>query len=222
VRILILFIIVFSSNVFAQPAPPTGPTAAAPTPPPGAFFYYCQATNSYYPNVPTCDAGWIAVPVGQAIPIMPIFRPLPRATEQTVQSQPNSVDLEFFGRALFYSLDYDRAVSAHVTLGIGISSWEAHSWSHDYDGTVTVVPAYANYYFSLNPNRGFVTVGVDWIHVNHAGYNNDTFMNNGFAGVAGGGYEMREHSGLLLRLGGILIAGRTAMVSPLASVGFGF
>ncbi len=190
-------------------------------PPTSVFFYYCQKSNSYYPSVSQCDEGWIAVPAGPAVPV-PYVEPAPKATQETVKSQPNAVSFEIFGRAYSYSLDYDRAISDHISLGAGISSWESRDWWHDYDATITVVPIYANYYFSQNPGRGFVSVGVDWISVTQAGFNDTTFANNGFAAVAGGGYEIRDVSGFLLRLGGFLIVGRSVSVVPLASIGFGF
>lgn len=44
----------------AAPAPPPAPPAppAAST----AYWYYCQSSRAYYPNVPTCSEEWVKVP----------------------------------------------------------------------------------------------------------------------------------------------------------------
>ena len=204
------------------PAPATPPTAVPPAPPSGAFFYFCQKSNAYFPTVKTCDEGWVAVPTGPSIQLIQFPEPAPPATEETTRSQPNAVSIEILGRALSYSLDYDRAISPSLTLGIGISSWQSNNWWQDYHSTVTVVPVYANYYFSEKPRRGFISAGVDWISVTEAGYNDNTFSNNGFAAVIGGGYEVHDTSGFLLRLGGYAIAGRSFIISPSAVLGYAF
>jgi hypothetical protein len=39
-----------------------GPNYFSETLPPQSYWYYCQSTNAYYPNVQTCDEAWIKVP----------------------------------------------------------------------------------------------------------------------------------------------------------------
>lgn len=34
------------------------PTAAMPGQPPAAYWYFCDATKTYYPYVQTCTGGW--------------------------------------------------------------------------------------------------------------------------------------------------------------------
>lgn len=42
--------------IVTQPAPqPVGP-------PPAQFWYFCAASNGYYPYVPSCPSGWETVP----------------------------------------------------------------------------------------------------------------------------------------------------------------
>jgi hypothetical protein len=216
-----------------QPAPPPAlglpPGHPQPLPPgpgenPTTFFYYCDKTKAYFPHVNHCPEGWIAVPVSsEAAPLdWSDLTPAELATEETVKSQPNSLNVELVGRALVYSLNFDRAISPHCTIGVGISSWRETNWWQDYHATVTVVPAYVDYFFSQQPRRAFVSAGADWIHVSRAGYSDNTFTNTGFAAVIGGGYELRDVSGFLLRLGGYVIVGRSVVISPSVAIGFAF
>jgi hypothetical protein len=224
--------------VQAAPVAPAPPPAEPPPSPiteaepaPTTFFYYCERTKTYFPNVQTCPTGWIAVPAGAAIPAQeqPQMRPWPAPVHrysvnapEIVHSQPNVVSFEFFGRALLYSVNYDFAVSDHLSLGIGISSWESRDWWTSVDSSVTVVPIYGNYYFSQHLGRGYISLGADWISVSSIGNNSNTFANNGMAAVIGGGYEARDASGYLLRFGGYVIAGKTTTINPSVSVGYAF
>jgi hypothetical protein len=198
---------------------------APPAPPPAGFFYYCDAARAYFPTVETCPAGWIAIPAPPPPPMPPrahLWEINAPESEEVVKSHPNAISLEMFGRALFYSLNYDRAVSEHISVGIGASYWETEDWWHDYIADVTVVPVYGNYYFSRRPHRGFLSAGVDWVTVTQSGYNHSTFANNGFAAVIGGGYEYLDSSGFLIRVSGFAIAGRSLDVSPSISLGYAF
>lgn len=199
-----------------QPEPPSQPEKTSPP-----YFYYCEKAKAYYPTITKCEEGWVAVPAAAASPTVRWPEPRPPATEETVKSQPNVVSVELFGKTFLYSLDYDRSICPHLALGVGIASWQANTWL-DYHATVTVVPIYANYYFSQQPLRGFLTAGVDWISVTQAWDNDNIFANNGFAGVIGGGYEIRDNSGFLLRFGGLIIAGRSIIFNPEVNVGFAF
>jgi hypothetical protein len=40
------------------PAPPAGPAPSAQQ----QFWYYCQPSGAYYPNVQTCAEPWVKVP----------------------------------------------------------------------------------------------------------------------------------------------------------------
>lgn len=41
-----------------QPVPPAGSAPAAPP----QYWYYCERSAAYYPNVQTCDEPWVKVP----------------------------------------------------------------------------------------------------------------------------------------------------------------
>jgi len=229
-----------NSNAFAQtsatpdtqvqPAPATALPPTVATVPvvtqsqPAGFYYYCEREKTYYPTITHCAEGWIAIPVGAPPPVAEHHwqTPTQPATEDDVRSRPNVVSIELFGRALVYSLNYDRAVSEQLTLGLGVTSWHVSNRWQDYSSTVTVVPFYGNYYFTQNAGRGFISAGFDLISSSDSGDHNGTFTNSGVAGVFGGGYEYRDKAGFLIRLGGFLIIGRSVDISPSLSLGYAF
>ncbi len=143
-------------------------------------------------------------------------------SQEAVIARPNMITLEFLGRSLVYSLDYDRRISEHWAIGLGISTWQATVRWANYQASVTVIPIYANYYFSELPSRGFLTGGFDIIQNSNPGFDSSTFASNGGAGLIGGGYEMRDPSGFTIRLGGDLIIGRSVLINPSMSVGLAF
>jgi hypothetical protein len=208
------------------PSPSTAPVispAATPAAPAG-FYYFCARTTAYFPTVADCADGWIAIPVGSPPPAFERRSPefFTQEPNDVVQGRPNSATLEIGGQSLYYSLNIDHALNNHWTLGIGISYWEDSNWWRSYQSSITVVPVYANYYFTEKQRRGFISFGADWINSSNPGYSNSTFTNSGVAGVVGGGYEHRANSGFILRLGGSLIVGRSVSLSPFASFGLTF
>jgi hypothetical protein len=50
------------------------PPATAATP---QYWYYCEATQNYYPYTPTCPNGWKMVPAAPPVPVMPPSPPPP-------------------------------------------------------------------------------------------------------------------------------------------------
>ena len=216
--------------VIQTPPPPASALQAPPTAAldradrPSSFLYYCAKANAYYPNVPNCPEGWVAIPVRSPEHSRRgwFFSHSADTPDEAVTARPNAVSLEVGGRALSYSFNFDRSLTDHISLGIGIGTWSMRNWWTGYSATVTAVPLFADYYFNNKPGRGYISAGVEWISVSQDGPNNNTFDNNGVAGVFGGGYEIRSNSGLLLRLGGYLIVGRSTLVNPGVTLGYTF
>ena len=184
---------------------------------PAVFYYYCGSVKAYYPAVTSCPEAWVAIPL-----VSPHGLNYFGETEEPVQTHPWSASIEFYGRALQYSLDFDRSISKHLTLGSGISSWHATSDWSGYQATITVIPIYANFYFTEWQSRGFISLGGDLISASQSRTGDHTFENTGVAAVFGCGYEYRSYSGFLLRVAAFLIVGRSTILSPGIDVGMAF
>lgn len=55
----------YPAPVYPFPNPYEPPVVQLPhaaLPPPTAYWYYCEATKSYYPYVASCPLGWQRVP----------------------------------------------------------------------------------------------------------------------------------------------------------------
>jgi hypothetical protein len=235
-NILLMSLFFCSASSFAE-TPPVQPLPAPNVPPsslppaavsgdsqPAGFYYYCASLKAYYPTVMNCPEPWIGIPLGSpsAAPDSKESEAASLEAKEAINSRKNSASLEIFGRALLYSLNFDRAISDHVTLGLGISSWDASAHWANYSAAITVLPFYANYYFSDSQSRGFISLGADLIKASQSGPNNETFENSGAAAVLGGGYEYRDLSGFLIRLGAYLIVGRSIDLNPSVSIGIAF
>ncbi|HEY8027382.1 MAG TPA: hypothetical protein VIF60_22755 [Burkholderiaceae bacterium] len=67
----------YPNPIYPYPGPWEPPVAtvvtpgAAVTPPPTNYWYFCQASNSYYPYVSACPGGWQRVPATPAPPAAP-------------------------------------------------------------------------------------------------------------------------------------------------------
>jgi hypothetical protein len=194
---------------------------------PTGFFYYCASLRAYFPATPQCPEAWIAIPISGPV-TTPVglglwTEPTPVDTvKEAVSDRPNTFSLELFGRALAYSVNLEHAFTERFSIGVGYSSWESTDWWDNYDATITVVPVYFSFYFSREPDRGFLSVGVDWIRNSEPGYDRDPFSNNGTAATIGIGYESRSNDGFLFRLAAYAIVGRTTDLSPGISVGYSF
>jgi hypothetical protein len=206
----------------ALPPPNDGPGGARP---PGAYYYYyCQKLGAYYPSVKSCPDAWIAVPMeNQTQDYWYHWQPLGyHHSIEMDNSRPNSINLELFGRAELFSFNFDRALTDHLTLGIGISSWRESDWWQNYSATIVVVPVYANYYFTKKSRRGYLTGGADFISASSPGPNSNLYDHNGTAATIGGGYEQRETNGFLFRIGGVAVFGRTSALNPSVVIGYSF
>lgn len=111
------------------------------------------------------------------------------SAEEQLQSSSNVVALEVMGRTGFYSLSYERILSADLSAGVGFSFFPSdqerfsrHSWWR--------APLYVNGYFlDAGNHRPYVTVGVSLAHseVTYACF------------AVGAGYEYSAPSGFLFR-----------------------
>lgn len=212
-------------------APPMQPPASAPAPvvnpQPSGFYYYCESYKAYYPTVGSCPESWVAIPVAAPPPtnmgwgLRPVtLEPAPE--ERDVVGRPNVLSAEIFGRALNYSLDFDRQLSDYVSLGVGFSYWDDSLHWNTYQASVTAIPLYMNFYSSQRESRGFLSVGADLIRVSNPGDSGETFENSGVAGTVGGGFEFRDQHGFLARLAAFLIIGRSTLFNPALSIGVSF
>jgi|GEM_PF-3304992 len=129
---------------------------------------------------------------------------------------PNAISFELLGRGILYSFNYDRELSQNFALGAGYVSYSATSGSSS--ATLTVIPLYANWYFSPGPHRGFLTAGADLVMLS-ASLSGYQLGASGLAPIAGGGYEYRGPGGFLFRGTGYLVVGT---VSSTATIGLTF
>lgn len=60
--------------VYAQPSPAYAPSA----PPSEPVWYFCKASNGYYPYVSSCPSGWQTVPVTPPVAMQNLPPPPPR------------------------------------------------------------------------------------------------------------------------------------------------
>jgi len=79
----ILYDVTRPQTVYVEPPPvvyvqPTPVYGANLSPPVSSYWYYCAASNAYYPNVPTCRNGWQLIPVTPAN-VAPQVMPAPPA-----------------------------------------------------------------------------------------------------------------------------------------------
>jgi hypothetical protein len=77
--------------------------------------------------------------------------------------RPNFIGLEFAGRGVLYSLNYDRALGTNVVLGAGFSYMSAGLLG--VKATAIAIPLYTNIYFSPDTHRSFLTAGLTIISV---------------------------------------------------------
>lgn len=141
-------------------------------------------------------------------------------------SHPNGLSLELLGRGGFYSVDYDRMISNSVALGVGFSYLSLNVYDFSSDNLFVsgfILPLYANFYFSPEPNHIFLTAGMDVI-LAYGRFSDSKVTNEGTGGgvigTLGAGYEYRGRGGFLLRLTPYLVLA-ASRVYPSAGVSFG-
>jgi hypothetical protein len=146
------------------------------------------------------------------------------------EERPNALSLELLGRAGLYSIDYDYSVSDSVGVGVGlsylaISTTTTHTnpnFSYQNSGSASLifVPLYANYYFSPNNHRGFLSAGAELVF-GTATFNSNSYSGAGALAVLGGGYEYRGDGGFLFRAAPYLFVGLSGGVAISAGLSVG-
>lgn len=132
--------------------------------------------------------------------------PLARA-EATRMTNPNSVNVEIFGKSLRYGLGYDRAVNDDLAVGFEIGSVNMNS-DADVETTqnATMVSPFVNYYFQRDQSSVYVTAGAALVtNVNSVkdlktGLGGLKLSGNALVPQFGIGYENRGDSGFLFRM----------------------
>jgi len=143
------------------------------------------------------------------------------SSSELAYSRPNGLSVEILGRAALYSLQYDRMLEENIAIGIGfetISLSAGTGAASTASVSMTLIPIYANYYFSEAANHFYVTGGTNFI----SGTGTIGSVTVGATGLGlhsiGVGYEHR--GGFLFRIAPmVLIAGST--ISPTLGISLG-
>jgi len=126
--------------------------------------------------------------------------------ENTRATYPNSVSVEIYGKGLLWGLYFDKVLSDHIAVGIGLG----RTGTQTSGGVVTetnasILPIYMNYYFSQNQGSIFLTGGANLV-MNYDGVKDlkstlgqYPFTQNMYP-VLGFGYEHRSDLGFLFRI----------------------
>ena len=129
-----------------------------------------------------------------------------------------AVSVELLGRAGVWSLNLDHLVMDNLAVGAGFSTLSGTSGLVEI--TLTVIPIYANYYFSTD-TRWFATGGVDIITgTGSITGTTGALTSSGTVPVIGLGYEYRN--GFVFRIAPYMILGTTSQFTGGLSLGFAF
>lgn len=148
--------------------------------------------------------------------------------DETRNARPNVISLEFFGRNITYSLNYDRALGPDWAIGLG---W-GRVGLRELDGTdngeaATLLPLYGNFYILRDSDTPFITASATFLLTGAAPSkktNSPTleFPENSLLTSVGVGYESRSHIGFIFRVTGYVIGGKTLLPWIGASAGWTF
>jgi hypothetical protein len=127
--------------------------------------------------------------------------------EHTRVTNPNALSVEFLGRGLMYSVDFDRVVNDDIVAGVGIGSTSMRNQDGTDPGVSTLlIPVYASYYFMRDQGSLYLTVGADIVSNSSAvnglktTYGNMTMNSNAVLPTFGLGYENRSDAGFIFRI----------------------
>jgi hypothetical protein len=134
---------------------------------------------------------------------------------------------EFGGRAILYSLNFDRVLNDDWVVGVGYGSVSTEQSSGIRAGkTARMIPLYTNFYFLRDAGSFYATLGATWVTNSDQVKDLDStpgnllFPSSPFLLTTGLGYEYRSDAGFLARLTAYGILG--TKVVPWGSVTLGY
>lgn len=143
---------------------------------------------------------------------------------------PSVIGIELLGRAQFYSVFFDQAVSDNVSFGFGYGSvkTENASTGQSTGKRAHQIPLYVNYYLSRTASTVFGTAGLNFIP--NASSVKDTeatqsevrFSKQALLPTLGIGYENRSDNQFLVRVAAYALVGSTVKPWVGISVGYAF
>lgn len=143
-------------------------------------------------------------------------------------TNPSTVSVEVAGRALLYSINFDRVLSENISAGLGLGTvGMTYAGGTSANVSATIMPFYGNYYFIKDAGSPFVTAGINLVMnsnsvqglTSNAG--NLQFSSSPIQATFGAGYEYRSDNGYLFRITGYgLYAGKN--FAPWLGVGLGY
>lgn len=150
-------------------------------------------------------------------------RAAPSETEETRVTRPHAVSVEVFGRALSFSVNYDRSFERYFSAGFGLSQIATYQNSQ-----VRQAVTYFNAYFLPEFESAFVTVGLnralnaDLAKFKDTSLGRFRFPEHGWVSQVGLGWEHRLSQGFLFRSGAYVLFGDNVLPWFGFSVGYAF
>ncbi len=135
--------------------------------------------------------------------------------ESTRPTHPTAIGIEALGRASSASLFFDRMLDENFSAGFGFGG-----------GSISMVPVYANYYFSKEQGSLYGTAGVSLVLDLDGARGQksaaaDWVVNESVIPVLGIGYENRSDQGYLFRATGY-VAYADKTFNPWGGVSLGY
>lgn len=131
-------------------------------------------------------------------------------------TRPTSLGLELFGRGLLYTVQIDEVLSEELAAGIGFGTVGLQRPDGtDLNGSARLLPMYVNYYFMPEQGSVFATAGASLIlnagdaKGNESSIGGVKFSSAGVLPSIGIGYENRSPVGVLLRITGYGLIGKS-------------
>jgi hypothetical protein len=136
-------------------------------------------------------------------------------------TNPNAVSIEAGGRGIAYTIGYDRVMNDELVAGFGIGTLSAKNGQ-----SVTVVPAYVNFYFAKEQGSLFATSGATYVADASSVQGSESrtggvrLSSSAVVPTFGLGYENRGEMGFLFRVGAYALVADE--VAPWAGFTFGY